>query len=75
MVKTRYQTEGSIYYNYMFNKVSAELCTSLKKIVDFAFETLDHKSFVFPKNPTLEYLGKGTFYKCSNLENVTNLEK
>lgn len=65
----------SKYSNYMFNTVSAELCTKLTTIVDYAFEGLDHKSFVFPKDPTLEYLGKGTFYKCSNLESVINLEK
>ena len=65
----------SDYSNYMFNTVSAELCTKLTTIVDYAFEGLDHKSFVFPKDPTLEYLGKGTFYKCSNLESVINLEK
>lgn len=75
MVKTRYQTEGSIYYNYMFNTVSAELCENLTKIVDYAFSTLDHKSFVFPKDPTLEYLGKGAFSACSNLETVKNLQK
>lgn len=75
MVKTRYQTEGSIYYNYMFNTVSAELCKNLTKIVDYAFEELDHKSFIFPSNGPLTYLGKGTFYNCSNLESVTNLNK
>ena len=59
----------------MFNTVSAGSCKNLTKIVDYAFEELDHKSFIFPSNGSLTYLGKGAFYNCSNLESVTNLNK
>ena len=59
----------------MFNTVSAGSCKNLTKIVDYAFEELDHKSFIFPSNGPLTYLGKGAFYNCSNLESVTNLNK
>ena len=59
----------------MFNTVSAESCKGLTKIVDYAFKGLDHKSFIFPSNGSLKYLGKSAFKDCSNLESVTNLEK
>ena len=54
----------------MFDTVSAGSCKGLTKIVDYAFKELDHKSFIFPSNGPLKYLGKGAFQGCSNIEDV-----